>query len=120
MFGDSEDDIISCCRSALETAYEQEYKSIVNTHSLSLDIIIIIYFLLFQVIWVEGFILAAQIPPSHIISSVRGWLEEGDNKSFFDKLVFSVLSTPAIINLIERYFPWEDYERDEKLAVSLL
>ncbi|XP_019854959.1 PREDICTED: uncharacterized protein LOC109583893 isoform X2 [Amphimedon queenslandica] len=95
VFGDSEDDIISCCRSALETAYEQEYKSIV--------------------IWVEGFILAAHVPPSHIISSVRGWLEEGDNKSFFDQLVFSVLSTPAIINLIERYFPLDDYERDEKL-----
>ena len=58
--------------------------------------------------------------PKHIISSVRDWLEEGDNRTSFDKLVFNVLSTPAIVSLIERYFPLEDYERDERIAVSYL
>lgn len=30
VFGNSDEDIISCCQSAMETAYEQNYKSIVS------------------------------------------------------------------------------------------
>jgi hypothetical protein len=58
------------------------------------------------------------ISPNLIIATVRGWLEEGYNRSVFKQIIFNIPSTPAIINAIERYFPLEDYERERKLEVS--
>lgn len=94
VFGSNEENIISCVRSALETAYEQCYQTIV--------------------FWIDGFI-SARVSPHLIIGTVRGWLEEDDNCGVFLKIIFSIPSSPAMISLIERYFPLEDYELQKYL-----
>ena len=66
----------------------------------------------------SGFISSTYVSPHHMICAIRGWLEEGGNCCGNLKVVLSVPSTPAMISLIERYFPLEDYQLYDFLQVS--
>ena len=115
VFGISDENIVSCCRNALEIGYKQNYETIVSLLRNTLKAVLIIFYP--QVFWIEGFV-SACVSPYLIVGTVREWLEESDNRLAFTQIVFAIPSSPAIFNLIERYFPLKDYERQKAIEVS--
>ena len=115
VFGISDENIVSCCRNALEMGHKQNYETIVSLLRNTLKAVLIIFYP--QVFWIEGFV-SACVSPYLIVGTVREWLEESDNRLAFTQIVFAIPSSPAIFNLIERYFPLKDYERQKAIEVS--